>query len=355
MLVARKVVQYLRPLSFGEPAFTRLTSTSRFLGGTIMNFATLGIDIAKATFQVALLRQDKLRHHTFANTEGGFAQLQAWLTKQSVGRLHACMEATAAYAEPLAHFLHQADHRVSIVNALRIKGFAQSQLQGNKTDKLDATIMARFCATQKPEAWTPPAPEIQRLQALLRRLQALLEMRQQESNRLEQADHQPIIGESVNKIIATLDAEMARLRQMIKDHIDQHPHLKRDHELLLSIPGIGQTTATWLLSEVQVHSYSSARQVAAHAGLTPRHHESGQHVGRRTPMSKTGNARLRRALYLPAVVANRHNPIIKAFCERLSQRGKRPMEIIGAAMRKLLHIVYGVLKSGKAFDPSFAS
>jgi transposase len=320
-----------------------------------MNLVTLGIDIAKATFQVALLRHDKLRHHTFANTEAGFAQLQAWLTRQGVERLHACMEATASYGDPLAHFLHQAGHSVSIVNPLRIKGYGQSQLQRNKTDKLDATVIARFCATQKPEVWTPPAPEIQHLQALMRRLQALGEMRQQECNRLEQAEHQPMIGESLNKMIATLDAEMARLRQLIKEHIDQHPHLKRDHELLLSIPGIGETSATCLLSEVQVHSYSSARQVAAHAGLTPRHHESGQHVGRRTPMSKTGNARLRRALYLPAVVAKRHNPIIKAFCERLSQRGKRPMEIIGAAMRKLLHIVYGVLKSGKAFDPSLAS
>ena len=320
-----------------------------------MNLVTLGIDIAKHAFQVALLREGKLRHHTFPNTAPGFTQLQAWLTKQGVGQLHACMEATAAYGDGLAHFLHQAGHTVSIVNPLRIKGFAQSQLQRNKTDKLDATLMARFCATQKPEAWAPLAPEIQHLQALMRRLQALLEMRQQESNRLEQAAQQPVIGQSLNQIIAALDAEMARLRQLIQDHIDQHPDLKREQELLLSIPGIGATTAAWLLSEVQVKRYSSARQVAAHAGLTPRQHESGQRVGGRTPLSKTGNARLRRALYLPAVVAKRYNPIIKAFCDRLSQRGKRPLEIIGAAMRKLLHIVYGVLKSGKAFDPSLAS
>jgi len=320
-----------------------------------MNLVTLGIDIAKASFQVALLRHGKLRHHTFPNTDAGFAQLQTWLAKHSGEPLHACMEATAAYGDQLALFLHQAGHAVSIVNPLRIKGYAQSQLQRNKTDKLDATVIARFCLTQKPEIWTPSAPEIRHLQALMRRLQALAEMRQQESNRLEQAEQQPVIGESLKKIIATLDAEMARLRQLIKDHIDRHPHLKRDHELLLSIPGIGETTATWLLSEVQVQTYGSARQLAAHAGLTPRHHESGRRVGGRTPLSKTGNARLRRAMYLPAVVAKRYNPLIKAFCERLSQRGKRPMEIIGAAMRKLLHIVYGVLKSGKAFDPSFVS
>ena len=320
-----------------------------------MNFIALGIDIAKNSFQVALLRDGKLRHHTFPNTEPGFAQLHAWLAKQGLNHVHACMEATAAYGDALALFLHQAGHRVSIVNPARIKGFAQSELQRNKTDKLDAAVIARFCATQQPALWTPPLPEIKHLQGLVRRVEALLEMRQQESNRLEQATQQPLVSQSLATIITALDNEMLRLRQLIKEHIDQHPDLQRDRDLLLSIPGIGETTAAWLLSEVQVQTYSSARQVAAHAGLTPRHHKSGERVGGRTPLSKTGNARLRRALYLPAVVAKRHNPIIKAFCERLSQRGKRPMEIIGAAMRKLLHIVYGVLKSGKAFDPSLAA
>jgi len=320
-----------------------------------MNLAILGIDIAKATFHAALLHNGKLYHHRFDNTQSGFAQLQAWLAKHRVERLHACMEATACYGDDLALFLYKASHTVSIVNPARINGFAQSELQRNKTDKLDAAIIARFCQQKQPEAWTPPPPEIQQLQALVRRLEALQQMRQQEVNRLEQAGKQPLIRESLNTIIATLDAEMARLRQLIKDHIDRHPHLKRDRDLLLSIPGIGETTAAWLLSEVQVSAYQSARQVAAHAGLTPRHHQSGTSVHGPTHLSKTGNARLRRAMYMPAVVAKQYNPIIRAFCQRLQQRGKRPMEIIGAAMRKLLHIVYGVLKSGKAFDPSFAS
>jgi len=320
-----------------------------------MQKATLGIDIAKATFQAALLHNGKFHHHRFDNIESGFAQLQAWLARHRCKRLHACMEATASYGDDLALFLHTAGHRVSIVNPARIKGFAQSELQRNKTDKLDAALIARFCQQKQPEAWTPPPPEIQQLQALMRRLEAVQEMRQQEVNRLEQASKQALIRESVLKIIATLDAEVARLRQLVKDHIDQHPHLRRDRQLLLSIPGIGETTAAWLLSEVQVQAYASARQVAAHAGLTPRHHESGTSVRGPTHLSKTGNRRLRRVLYLPAVVAKRYNPIIRGFCQRLEKRGKRPMEIVGAAMRKLLHIVYGVLKSGKAFDPSFAS
>lgn len=320
-----------------------------------MQSPTLGLDIAKASFHAALLHNGKLHHHRFDNSTAGFAQLQAWLSKHRAKRLHACMEATAGYGDELADFLYAAGHTVSVVNPARIKGFAQSQLQGNKTDQLDAALIARFCATQQPEAWTPPPAEIKQLQALMRRLEALQEMRQQEVNRLEQAGRQALVRESLLKIIATLDAEMARLRQLVHEHIDQHPHLKRDRELLMSIPGIGETTAAWLLSEVQVPAYRSARQVAAHAGLTPQHHESGTSVRRRTRLSKTGNARLRRALYMPALSAKRYNPIIKAFCQRLQQRGKRPMEIVGAAMRKLLHIAYGVLKSGKAFDPSFAS
>jgi transposase len=320
-----------------------------------MQKATLGIDIAKATFQAALLHNGKLHHHRFDNSEPGFAQLQVWLVNHRAKRLHACMEATASYGDDLALFLYATGHTVSVVNPARIKGFAQSQMQRNKTDQLDAALIARFCQQQQPEAWSPPPVEIQQLQALMRRLEALQEMRQQEINRLDQAGKQALIRESLEKIITTLDAEMARLRQLINDHIDQHPHLRRDRDLLLSIPGIGETTAAWLLSEVQVPAYKSARQVAAHAGLTPRHHESGTRVHGPTRLSKTGNRRLRRALYMPAVVAKRYNRIIREFCERLQQRGKRPMEIIGAAMRKLLHIVYGVLKSGKAFDPSFAS
>jgi transposase len=301
------------------------------------------------------LHNGKLHHRRFDNRPAGFAQLQAWLAKHRSKRLHACMEATASYGDDLALFLYQAGHTVSIVNPARIHGFAQSQLRRNKTDRLDATLIARFTPQQQPEAWTRPPAEIRQLQGLVRRLEALQEMRQQEVNRLEQAGNQALIRESLETIIATLDAEIARLRQLIKDHLDQQPGLRRGRDLLLTIPGIGETTAAWLLSEVQVSAYESARQVAAHAGLTPRHQQSGTSVHSPTHLSKTGNRRLRRALYLPAVVAKRYNPIIREFCQRLQERGKRPMEIIGAAMRKLLHIVYGVLKSGKAFDPSFAS
>ena len=225
----------------------------------------------------------------------------------------------------------------------------------NKTDKMDSTIIARFCQSHRPAEWTPPPTEIAHLQRLVRRVETLQSMRQQEQNRVEQARADQLLLRSLENVIAMLDREIENLRKLIRQHIDGNPSLRADRELLLTIPGIGETTVNWLLSEVQMKQYRSARQLAAHAGLTPRQKESGTSVRGRSRLSKNGNARLRKALYMPALVAKRYNPVVKAFCERLSKRGKRPMEIIGAAMRKLLHIAYGVLKSGKDFDPSLAS
>ena len=139
---------------------------------------------------------------------------------------------------------------------------------------------------------------------------------------------------------------------LIRSHIDSHPGLKGQRDLLLSIPGIGETTAAKLLAEIMdVKLYESARQLAAFAGLAPRPHESGSSVRRKARLSKSGAPRLRKALYFPAVVAMRHNPYVRAMSERLKERGKCPMQVIGAAMRKLIHIAYGVLKSGRPFDP----
>ncbi|MDP7619948.1 MAG: transposase, partial [Dehalococcoidia bacterium] len=151
------------------------------------------------------------------------------------------------------------------------------------------------------------------------------------------------------------DEEIKRLWKEIRAHIDQHPELKRQRELLETIPAIGEITATLLLAELpDIERFASARQVAAFAGVTPKHRHSGSSVRGRTQMSKMGQARIRCALYMPAIVARRCNPVTKAFSDRLAARGKCPMVIIGALMRKLLHIVYGVLKSGKPFDPQHA-
>jgi transposase len=319
-----------------------------------MTFSIIGIDISKLKFDLCLLRDNgKLKHKVFANTAAGFVQLSAWLIKQRVELAHACMEATGAYGEALAIYLFDAGHRVSIINPAVIKAYAQSHLSRTKTDKVDATLIARFCAERKPPAWSPLPREVRELQSLVRRLESLLEMHQMEVNRLEAGTSAESVRASLTEHIAFLDEEIKRTEAVIRQHIDQHPTLREQRELLVSIPGIGDTTAAKLLAEMlDVKLYKSARQLAAFAGLVPRLHESGSSIKRKARLSKTGAPRLRKALYFPAIAAIKYNPYIKALSVRLKERGLCPMQIIGAAMRKLVHLAYGVLKSGKPFDPS---
>lgn len=320
-----------------------------------MILPVLGIDIAKLKFNVCLLSTSgKLKHKVFPNTATGFQQLAAWLIQQRAQHVHACMEATGAYGEALALHLHQAGHTVSVVNPAAIKAFAGSRLSRTKTDRVDAELIARFCVAQQPLAWTPPAPEVRQLQALVRRLESLVEMRTQESNRLEAIITIDVVKSSVEEHVAYLDHQIKQTQALIRTHINNHPRLKQQSELLDSIPGIGETTAATLLAEItDITQYESARQVAAFAGLVPRERQSGSSVRGRTRLSKIGNARLRKALYFPAITALRCSGFFKSWAEGLRQRGKCKMSVIGAAMRKLIHLAYGVLKTGLPFDPEW--
>ncbi len=311
---------------------------------------TLGIDISKDSFHVELSINNKLRHRRFANHKEGFAELCVWLAKHKTTVVHACLEATGPYSEALALYLHEQGQTVSVVNPAQIKAFGQSELLRNKDDRPDAGLIRRFCEKQQPAAWTPPPPHLRELQALTRHLENLLETRQQQINRLDVTNTKEV-ARSLRKLVTHLEAEIKRTEQQINDHVDRHPDLKQQCQLLESIPGIAKRTATKLLAEIEnLSQYKSARQVAAYAGLTPRNNRSGTMRGR-TCLSKTGNARVRKALFLPAMVAKRHNPVVRSFCERLAQHGKNKMQLVGAAMRKLIHIAFGVLKSGKVFDP----
>jgi transposase len=311
----------------------------------------LGIDVAKRKLDVALLGHGQTLTRQFDNSLAGFQALQAWLTSLHQAPLHACLEATGSYGDDLAHFLYQAGHRVSLVNPARIKGYAQAKMQRNKTDKADARLIADFCRTQQPPLWAPPTPAVGELQALTRRLEVLEEMLQAEKNRLAVS---PLKTQaSIQRMIHALEQEIAELEASINDHLDQNPDLKAQQELLESIPGIGEKTARLLLSEIDFSRYESARQVAAFAGVTPKKKESGSSL-KQTNLSKLGQGRIRKGLYFPAIVAKQHNQIVKEFAKRLATNGKTPMQIVCAAIRKLLHIAFGVLKHKKPFDPSLA-
>lgn len=314
----------------------------------------LGIDVGKKDLHAVLLQENRSSAKSVPNSPTGIRQLQAWLKNRKAANLHACLEATGGWSEIVAQALHEAGHRVSIVNPCRIKAFAQSELLRTKTDAVDAALIARFCRVHQPEAWTPPSPEIQALQGLVRRYQSLLEMRVEEENRLGMPTVTPVICASLESVIDRLKAEMERVEQEIEKLFDDHPTLRRQRELLTSIPGIGETTAARILGEMpNLVEFRDVKAVGAFAGLSPRHYQSGS-IRRSSRLAKTGNKRLRSALFFPAVSALRHNPIIKSFGERLAERGKAKMSIIAAAMRKLLTLAYGVLKSGRPFDPTYA-
>jgi transposase len=319
-----------------------------------MEQRVLGIDVAKETLDVALSDGFHLNHDQFSNTQKGHEELELWLRKLSASRVHVCLEATGQYGDGVAEYLFTQGFPVSVVNPARIKHYANSKLRRNKTDKADAQLIAEYCIREKPAIWTPPPVSFKDLQTLVRHLDDLQGAFRQESNRLQSGVHTSFVVNSLTSICDFLDEQIKQTKKAIQDHIDQHEELKRMQDLIVTIPGIGKLTAAKLLGEIRnILDFHSARQLAAYAGLTPRNFLSGTSVHKKTRLSKTGNANLRKALYMPAIVAIKRNPIIHSFCARLSQTGLQPMEVIGAAMRKLLHLVFGVLKSGRPFDANY--
>jgi transposase len=314
----------------------------------------LGIDVGKTELHAALLSGDRMSRKSVPNSDTGITQLQAWLRNRDVDALHVCLEATGGWSEPIGMRLVEAGHRVSIVNPARIKAFAQSELLRTKTDAVDAALIARFCRAHDPAPWSPPTPEILALQGLVRRYQHVLAMRAEEQNRLQGPGLTEAVRESLQAMIGHLTIELERLDRQITEHFDDHPDLRRQRELLTSIPGIGETTAARILSEMpNLSSFRDVKAVSAFAGLSPRHYQSGAFKGT-SRLSKAGSTRLRTALYFPAITGMRYNPVLRALAERLRTRGKPAMVIIAALMRKLLTLAYGILKSKRPFDPLYA-
>jgi transposase len=320
-----------------------------------VNVDILGIDVGKREMHAVLLQGDRSASKSVPNTTAGFKQLQTWLRNRKVEGLHACLEATGGWSEDVAIALADIGFSVSLVNPVRVKAFAQSEMLRIKTDQIDAALIARFCRMHAPPVWVPPSPEIRILQGLVRRYQSLIQMRTDEQNRLQSPMTGGAVEESITSTLEHLDRELERVDREIQRLFDEYPSLRRQRDLLLSIPGIGATTAARILGEMpNIAEFRDVKAVAAYAGLSPRHYESGS-VRRPSRIAKTGNANLRTALYFPAISAIRFNPILRTFADRLRERGKANLTIIAAVMRKLLILAYGVLKSGQAFDPAYAT
>lgn len=315
--------------------------------------AVVGIDVAKAKVDVALRQPaGKWKTKVVANSPKGFQELREWLAKHGVGCAHVCMEATGVYWERLAEDLADHGFAISVMNPLRIKAYSESMGVRTKTDAVDAKVIAEFCANANPRLWVPASKAVRRLRALVGRRDALVGLRTQESNRLEVTATEEV-RRSIEEVIAHLDAQIEQIERQIRKDIDDDPTLKEQRQLLSSIPGVGPATSAMFLSHYGGDlRFESARQAVAFAGLDTRKHESGSSVHGRPRLSKKGHSGIRKGLYMPAVVAMTRTAWGKVFSQRLLQAGKPKKLILGALMRKIVMIAYGILKSGTPFNPA---
>lgn len=324
---------------------------------------TLGVEVAKKKLDVCLLAPDSDpgRAKTVPNTPEGFVELREWLARQKVpdlSQVHLIFEATGVYHQAAARWFFDAGAIVSIVNPAQTQAFGQGLAVRTKTDARDSQVLARYGRLVQPAAWQPPPAEIEALQALLHRLDAVEADLLREQHRQEKAEvvTQPDpVNQSLQQHIAFLEQEATRLQTAIREHIDRFPNLRQDRELLKSIPAVGEKTAQRLLAVLRSWEFQTADQATAFLGLVPIECQSGSSLHRRPRLSKAGAPRIRAALYMAAVVATRHNPHIRALYERLLARGKAKMAALGAAMRKLVQLAFGVLKHQQSYQADWTT
>lgn len=319
----------------------------------------IGIDVAKAKLDCCLLQEgDKRKNKVVMNSKQGVQDLLSWLHKQGVepGNCHVVMEATGIYHETAANALYDASVRLSVINPAVVKDFAKGLAVRTKTDKQDSFVLARYGAMVKPATWTPPSPQARVLQALLARREALTQDLLREENRLEKSqatDTPAAVKASIAAGIQFLGKQLEQLQKEIDDHIDNNPDLKEGLRLLMTIPAVGPQVASHMLALMARYQFDSAEQLAAYVGLVPVERQSGSSLAGRARLSKAGPARIRAVMYMAAVVATRYNPHVKALYARLLARGKAKKSAIGAAMRKLVHLCFGVLKTRHAYQADY--
>jgi len=316
----------------------------------------LGIDVGKKDLFCHIIIEKITHSETFDNTTTGIKKLLIWLGKLTTfDQLAACLEQTGHYGKDLAKALFNAKlAAVYMVNPRQIKAYGNQKLRRNKSDTADAKLIASFLRAEHHDLrpWTPPSIENEKITELSRYAESLTADTAKLKTKCEAVSNQAILR-SLKRRIKSQEKELADIRQRINKLIQTKDSLVKQKFLLASIPGLGEITQHILIAELpDITLFSNARQVAAWAGITPRHYESGTSGSTRTPITKIGSCALRSALYLPAMSAKVHNPQLKKFAERLKQNGKTPKQIIVAIMRKLLHQVYGILTSGKPFDPN---
>jgi transposase len=316
-----------------------------------MKTINIGVDISKSKFDAAYQTQDqKWQHGTFNNTGEGFKSFLKWFGEKDIKICHVVMEATGRYGEDLANFLYVSDCKVSIVNPAQIKYYGRSLLRRTKTDKVDSQLIAEFAQRHELPSWKPLSPNLQSLKDQIRCLEAFKRDKTQTSNRLKSAKDN-MVKKMLEERLKHIQEQIEELTLAIRTLAHADSVIAVQIHLLMSIPGVAETTALSLLGELpDLSTFKCAKQLAAFAGLNPSIVTSGSSVNRKERVSKTGNKILRKTLFFSAMTLMRIDSPLKQFVERLSKKGKRGKVILVAVMRKLLHIIFGVLKTQTAFQ-----
>ncbi len=319
-------------------------------------FYGVGVDVGARELVVSIERNG-IRESgiVFTNDASGHRKLIRWATKEGA-TAQVVLESTGVYGLDLAFALHRAKRvAVMVANPRAIASFAKASLQRSKTDALDADTILEFSMRMPFVSWNPPAPSILELRALSRRIEAMSKAVTQEKNRLhanqQSQELSDFVKEDIRELIELFEGRINRLRNRALLVIEQSPELAKAFSHIKSIKGIAEVAGIQLLAELRtLPKDMTTRQWVAHAGLDPRQHRSGTSVYKPARISKTGNAHLRRALFLPAMVASRWEPNVKAFYEKLLAKGKTKMQALIAVMRKLLHAIHGMLEHDQDFD-----
>lgn len=327
-----------------------------------MNYC--GIDVSAQELMVVLRDADhELGAKSFPNTTAGHRRLLAWLCAQPAP-VRVTLEATGVYSLDLALCLASVSRiELAVVNPKLIRRFAESLDERSKDDPLDARVLLEYSMRMPFHRWQPPSPTLLALRDITRHMLAITEIRTATRNRLHAADSTrttpACVRHELQRGLRQIEASLARLQRHARALLLQDPTLESQFQLLLTVPGIGELSALQLLSEVGLLGNRTARQWVKHAGLDVRHYRSGSSVCRLPHISKCGNRYLRRALFMPALVAARFDPSLRACYQQLLARGKHKRQALSALMRKLLHAIYGMFRHhqpyrGDLLCPAFA-
>lgn len=314
----------------------------------------LGIDVGKSDLFCHLVGPAETCSGRFDNNSAGIKLLARWLAKSAPpDQTGACLEQTGHYGDTVAQTLHGMGIVVYLVNPQRVKAFGMQKLRRNKSDTADAKLIARFLKSEHLELrpWQPRSLAQQQITALSRYADSLTQDTARLKTMLEgQIEKIPVA--SIKRRIKLQENETLTIRRKISELVKTDATLHSKSVLLKSIPGLGDIATQIVIAELpDLDQFDDARQLAAWAGLTPRHYESGTSGKTKTPITKIGSVHLRRGLFMPAMTARVFNPLLKAFADRLINNGKKPKQVIIAVMRKLLHQIYGILKSGLPYNP----